>query len=183
MFEDDSDEFTFSHLKKLQDERRKYKHKEEEECPEMETLLDEEVLPGTSDVAPQGPDGQGPSGYTSFNSRPTQRTAERQDSEQGMPPGYHDMGGATAINMGHLSRNRGPIEAHFQDPEREETIKCVVSTILFFGIVIAIFVIAIVLNPQMWNGDTTRNNAALWYDTNNMKWMSDEQSMLPTDCL
>jgi len=110
----------------------------------METLLDAEVPPGTSGATAAG----GPSGYTSFDKKALKHS-ERQDSEQGMPPGYHDMGGASAIELGHPVRHRGPIEAYYQDPEREETIKCVVSTILFFAIVIAIFVIAFVMNPQM----------------------------------
>ena len=34
--------------------------------------------------------------------------------------------------------------------EREETVKCVVSSLLFGAIVIAIFIVAFSLNPQMW---------------------------------
>lgn len=136
MFDSDSDEFTFSYLKKQQRAKKKYK-RGDKSLPEMKSLIEEEGERS----------GEGPSGYTSFRK---QRNHQRQDSEQDMPPGYHDLNNdATTIEIGHISANTGVIEAHIQDPEREETIKCVVSTTLFFAIVIAFFVIAFVLNPQM----------------------------------
>ena len=39
--------------------------------------------------------------------------------------------------------------AYYSSMEQEENIKCVISTVIFFGIVIAVLLLAFTLNPQM----------------------------------